>query len=281
MLTVTSTIRSLNNLEHGSQLRDEYISGQREFSGRDLQALTLTEINLSYARFKGANLRHSDLQESNLKGINLDQANLSHSNLQNADLRGASLKDSMLFMTALSGANLQGADLSGVSLDAAILDRANLQGADLSGAYLCGVDLSEVNLNGAYFNHKTKFDDDFDPLHAGMQTEVSFPIHVLLDHLNSLSRCSERYLGSSLVTKYWERSRPDEAWMTQFQVDRKAQFSHAGALDQPVSILQIKCIQRWINQFIGNCSHIFQELASIADQDGLLVITESLNQYAP
>ncbi len=277
MLTITSSIHSLNDHKNVSQLRDEYKSGQREFSDRDLQALSLTEIDLSYTRFKGANLRHSNLQESNLKGTDLSQANLSHSNLQNANLRGASLKNAMLFMTSLHGANLQGADLSEISLDAATLHRANLQGADLSGAYLCSVDLSEVNLNGAYFNHKTKFDDGFDPLNAGMRTEVNLPVGALLDHLNALSQCSAHYLGDSIVAKYWGKSRPEEAWLKQFQVDRTGQFSYAGPVAQAISIAQMKWTQIWINQFIGNCSHIFQELASIADKHNLLIIIEPIN----
>lgn len=274
---LTSSIRSLNDFENIGQLHDKYKFGQRDFSGRDLQTLTLTDSNLSYACFKNANFRHSDLKQSNLKGADLSGSNLSHSSLQNADLRGASLKDAMLFMTSLSGANLQGADLSGISLDAATMHQANLQGADLSGAYLCSVDLSEVNLKGAYFNHQTLFEDGFDPLNAGMQTEVNLPVGNLLDHLNSLSRCSEHYLGSSIVAKYWEKSRPESAWLTQFQVDRTAQFSYAGSLAQTVSIPQMKSAQIWINQFIGNCSHIFQELASIADQDGLLIIAQPTN----
>ncbi len=268
----TQSMRLLIDHEDATKLKNEYLSGKRDFPGYDLQAVDMRESNLSYANLRDADLRKSDLRDSNLTGIDLSGANLSGINLENADLRGASCQHATLMWASLSEANLQGADLSGVSFDAATLHKTNLQGADLSDAYLCGLDLSEANLCGAYFSDSTKFDPEFDPLSAGMQTGVSINIENILNHLNALSKYSSHYLGNKIITKYWEQSRPDEPWLEQFQFDHTGRVSYADLSKKSINLIQLNLTQIWINRFIDNCAHVFQELPSIADRHNLLII---------
>jgi uncharacterized protein YjbI with pentapeptide repeats len=275
----TNALRLWSDHENANLLCNGYKSGHRDFPYLDLQAIAMQGCNLSYANLRGANFKRSDLSKSNLKGIDLSKAHLNSTNLRNVDLRGALLHHATLAWASLSEANLQGADLSGASFDAANLCGANLQGADLSGAYLRGAELSEANLNGAYFSSSTSFDTGFDPYSVGMRTTVDLMVEDLLAHLNALSKCSSRYLGNTIVSKYWENARPSEEWLMQFVVDRSGKWSYAGPATQVPSVSQLRWIQIWLNQFIDSCSHIFQDFPDIADQKNLLIVAQNTDQY--
>jgi hypothetical protein len=261
--------------DNSAMLYDRYQAGERDFSDSDFGVLSLRGSCLNYANFRRSKLKQIDWSAADLRGIDLSETNLSRSDLQSADLRGAALNSIMMFMATLDGANLQGADLSGSSLDMTTLAQANLQGANLCGTYLRGIDLSEVNLAGAYFDDKTRFDRNFDPIAAGMRTDVNLSVDDLLTHLNQLSKCTSRYLGSSMTAKYWEKSRIETRYLKAFQLDSTAQISYTGSAGEPVSLLHLKWTQLWINRFIGNSARIFQDLPNLATEKGLLVITAS------
>jgi uncharacterized protein YjbI with pentapeptide repeats len=259
--------------DHSARLYDRYQTGERDFSDSDFGVLSLAGSCLSYANFRRSKLKQIDWRAADLRGIDLSEANLSRSDLQDADLRGAALNNVMMFMATLDGANLQGADLSASSLDLTTLARANLQGANLCGTYLRGIDLGEADLTGAYFDDKTQFDPGFDPIAAGMQTDVTLTVNDLLTHLNQLSKCTSRYLGGSMTAKYWEKSRIETRYLAAFQVDSAAQITHTESTGAPATLLHLKWTQLWINRFIGNSARIFQELPNLATEKGLLVIT--------
>jgi uncharacterized protein YjbI with pentapeptide repeats len=259
--------------DNSAMLYDRYQAGERDFCDSDFGVLSLHGSCLSYANFRRSQLKQIDWSAADLRGIDLSEANLSRSDLQAADLRGAAINNVMMFMATLDGANLQGADLSASSLDLTTVARANLQGANLCGTYLRGIDLREADLTGAYFDDKTQFDQDFDPIAAGMRTDVNLTVDDLLTHLNQLSKCTSRYLGNSMTVKYWEKSRIETRYLTVFQVDAAAQISYTGTAGESANLLHLKWIQLWINRFIGNSARIFQDLPNLATEKGLLVIT--------
>ncbi len=259
--------------DNSAMLYDRYQLGERDFSDSDFGVLNLHGSCLSYANFRRSKLKQIDLSAADLRGIDLSEANLSRSDLQTADLRGADINNVMMFMATLDGANLQGADLSASSLDLTTLAGANLQGANLCGTYLRGIDLSDVNLTGAYFDEKTQFNLDFDPIAAGMRTDVTLTVGDLLTHLNQLSKCTSRYLGGSMTSQYWEKSRIETRYLTSFHVDSAAQISYAASISEPATLRHLKWTQLWINRFIGNSARIFQDLPNLATEKGLLVIT--------
>jgi hypothetical protein len=260
--------------DNSALLYDRYQAGERNFADSDFGVLSLHGSCLSYANFRRSKLKQIDWSAADLRGIDLSETNLSRSDLQSADLRGAALNSIIMFMATLDGANLQGADLSGSSLDMTTLTQTNLQGANLCGTYLRGIDLSEVNLTGAYFDDRTRFDLNFDPIAAGMRTAVTLKMDDLVTHLNELSQCSSRYLGASMTTKYWAKSRIDTRFLTPFQVDATAKVTYTGSPDEAVTLLHLKWVQLWINRFIGNGARIFQDLPNLATEKGLLVITD-------
>jgi hypothetical protein len=261
--------------ENSAMLYERYQSGERDFSDSDFGVLSLHGSCLSYANFRRSKLKQIDWSAADLRGIDLSEANLSRSDMQDADLRGAALNNVMMFMATLDGANLQGADLSASSLDLTTLAQANLQGANLCGTYLRGIDLNEANLTGAYFDAKTQFNLDFDPIAAGMRTDVNLTVDDLLTHLNQLSKCTSRYLGGSMTAKYWEKSRIETRYLTVFQVDSTAQIHYTGTAGESATLLHLKWTQLWINRFIGHSARIFQDLPNLATEKGLLVITAS------
>jgi uncharacterized protein YjbI with pentapeptide repeats len=273
-VTETNDVTASNHpTEQSNILHDRYQSGERDFSDSDFGDLSLSGGCLSYAILQRSKLRQVDLQQADLRGIDLSEANLSRSDLHHADLRGATLNSAMLFMANLDGANLQGANLSAASLDISTLNQANLQGANLCGTYLCGIDLSQAHLQGAYFNEKTQFDAHFDPIAAGMRTEINLTVDDLLAHLNQVSKCASRYLGNSMTSKYWEKSRWDNSYVAAYQIDAMGKLSYTEPLTEPVNFLHLQWTQLWLNQFIGHGSLIFQDLPDIVAQKELLVIS--------
>jgi hypothetical protein len=121
------------------ELIQQYIEGERDFSGIDLPQAKLSQADLAEINLSGANLPGVDL-----KGANLQDADLSWAELQDADLRGASLINA-----DLSYAKLRNANLSGANLENAYLVSANLREADLSKANLQDADLTDAILGGA------------------------------------------------------------------------------------------------------------------------------------
>lgn len=232
--------------------RDLYQAGERNFADKDFCGVNLSSSGFSY--------------------VQLDRCLLQQSNFQNADLRGVSLKDTRLQSTTLAGANLQGADLRGAQLTDCTLYGANLRGANLCGVDLRQVDLGQVNLHGAYCNEATQFPDGFDARSAGLRFDAAL-IESVLKHLNQLSDAASRYLGNALVVKYWESCRsvltgcPE---LAAIQCNEAGQFQCNGL--QIVSLAQMQTLQILINQFVGSCALIFQDLPDILNQKNLIVL---------
>ncbi len=127
---------------------------------------TTAELLERYAKgkrgFMGAELGEADLEGAKLRGTDLSYADLRGAKLRAANLRGADLS-----YTDLGEANLCEADLRGANLIG-----ANLIGARLRGANLMGADLIGARLRTSYYDENTLFPDGFDPVSAGMRTEV-------------------------------------------------------------------------------------------------------------
>jgi uncharacterized protein YjbI with pentapeptide repeats len=101
------------------------------FSGANLMAAELQDVNFSSADLSNANLyrskwRRSSLQEASLSGACVDEAEMSQINLRNADLTNASFKDACLRDADLTdtkgllAAAIGGADVGNAKLPKAI-----------------------------------------------------------------------------------------------------------------------------------------------------------------
>ena len=165
----------------GTSLRD---SGRRPLvtarlrDGHCLDALDLSDSDLSGLDFAGRSLLGCDLRRANLSGSDLRRADLRMAQLEGCDLRHADLREALLDgadleATWLDGARLDGASLVGASVVAAqaeqlsataitatglMAGRANLPHANFSGALLSLADFSDADLRGAQFE-RAQLDD--------------------------------------------------------------------------------------------------------------------------
>ena len=111
------------------RLLDDYILGERNFSGIDLswaslQGVSLPGINFVEGILTGIDLRESSLQGGEFMDAIFEGANLSGADLSNANLEGANLAHADLSQTTLISANLKGVNLKGTNLSGALLQGA-------------------------------------------------------------------------------------------------------------------------------------------------------------
>jgi len=116
---------------------------------RFVDADSLADADLAYAKLDGADLADADLAGATLTYAILNRADLTRSNLRGAKLTRAILTSAYLTRSNLRGANLRGANLTGAFLVGANLRDANLTGAILDGANLRGANLYRADLSFA------------------------------------------------------------------------------------------------------------------------------------
>lgn len=259
------------------QIIKQYSAGERQFSQvnlerANLEAACLSEINLSssvlnYAILEQANLSNSSFQASSLVKASLSRANLRGADFTKADLTGANMTGAVLIGANFAHANLSKANVSlsrlkdNNSLEITKSHQANFQGANLAGAFFMGVDLSLAQLEGAFFDDKTNFISGFDPIKAGMvkmNMIEAIALDKLLAQFNYLVSKSNRFLGPTITTKYFNSSRPDYSWLDQFQINPQNQIDFEGTASSFVSLEQLDCFQQWIDSFTQSCSKIIK-----------------------
>jgi hypothetical protein len=280
------------------QICEQYSAGKRQFSESNLEQvnlakLVLNQIDLSNSVLNQANLEQADLsnasfRQSSLAGVNLARANLqkvdftqadlSHANLTGAIITGANfdhanLSRTNLSLAKLSADNINSASKNTNSLDTPKSNRVSFQGANLTGAFFMGVDLSSARLQGAIYDDKTNLARDFDPVKAGM-IHVSMIKSVSLDQsltqFNQLVEYSNRLLGSTITTKYFNASRPDFDWLNQFQINSDNHIFYNGNISEPVNLEQLDYFQQWIDAFTQTCSKIIKNFGAIERINSLL-----------
>ena len=140
-------------------LLEQGASGQgKNFTGIDLEAVSLPgamlnganfyEAQLENAHLTGAKMRMTNLTGARLIAADLDGAMIEYANSGGANYSGASLVSAKLTQSYLKGAKFYGADLTGAFLRGTNLEGAQLPGATMTGIDLEGADVSEANLEG-------------------------------------------------------------------------------------------------------------------------------------
>lgn len=149
--------------------------------------INLTGVDFSNCNLKGANLSSCMLDQCNFSNSDLRRANFRHSSCRGSDFIQAMLQDIATNQSAdftasnFTGANLRSLELSGTFLHAnfrgcnfqkATFRNFNSEGADFSNSDLRGLQLptpTTVTLRYSYYNDKTKFSENFDPIAMGME----------------------------------------------------------------------------------------------------------------
>jgi uncharacterized protein YjbI with pentapeptide repeats len=283
-------------------LQIKYKQGERNFanldlSHLDLQGINLREVDLRNTNLQKTNLSYANLSESCLDGANLDRSNLTEAKLNNVSLQQAALlKTNMQRVIAISAnfngtkiinSQLQKADLTNSSFtnayltishfEEAILHNTIFKKTDVNGAYFQrasfhGADLTGINLirqahlKGAVYDESTQFNLDVNPAELGMEKTVKtlkVTIEELLAVFNSLTQCSNRYLGSVITIQYWQSSRPDIQWLEKFQIDKSARISFLGEPTELINTAQFRSYQIWSEAFIKSCSQLIQDFSAL------------------
>ncbi|MDX2241916.1 MAG: hypothetical protein NW224_14620 [Leptolyngbyaceae cyanobacterium bins.302] len=91
--------------------------------------------------------------------------------------------------------------------------------------------------------------------------------------LNTLSQFTTQYLGTHVIANYWKATRPQQEWISQFQVDRTAQISLMNATPQQLQTLltpdQQAWLQEWVANFIKRCSQVIRDFPTLIQQKAL------------
>ena len=174
---------------HGADLtRDQVVAAlsratpaaPADFSGRSLEKLDLSHLDLSRANLAGANLFAVKLEDSNLTGANLSGANLSlawviRANFTDADLSGANVQGLVVssgmqtspaeapvftrtkfvgarVIARFGGFDLRGADFTDAKLGVDMRNQSmGILRADFSGARLEGANFTRADLGRSWF----------------------------------------------------------------------------------------------------------------------------------
>jgi hypothetical protein len=97
------------------------------------------------------------------------------------------------------------------------------------------------------------------------------PLGDLLAALNQLSQFGTQYLGAGVVANNWQAVRPNQGWLSQFQIDRKAKISFSGQIDRTTlaSLEQQQQIQQWTLAFVDRCGKVIRTFPKNVRQKAL------------
>ena len=137
----------IEDLKTGQDVVLAYKTGQRDFSGWNLQQANLKGANLKGANLRGAYLIEANLTKANLTGASLQEAFLFKANLQGANFKGANLQRADLWWANLTKANFTKANLKKTKFLSANLTGAKLKEAELKEAVFFGANLKEAYLH--------------------------------------------------------------------------------------------------------------------------------------
>ena len=239
-------------------IEEKYSSGAKNFSAAnleraDLENIFLSRIYLNQANLNNANLKNSDLSDANLTESSLVNANLANAHLTGIDLSNADLTNADFTDSILTQANFREASLEKTSFMSAVLIEANFTKVDLS-----KTNLSNANLKDAVYDDDTIFPSDFDPVSKGMVNQSQSGIEDLLTQFNHLCKCSNKYLGNAMTTKYFTSSRPDYDWLNKFAIDNNSQIICEENITASVTSERIKLFHQWLDAFFNSCSSIIK-----------------------
>lgn len=93
----------------------------------------------------------------------------------------------------------------------------------------------------------------------------------LLAALNHLSQFTTQYLGTAVIYNYWKSSRPEQAWLQPFQINRNAEISYSGSLTYASTIEpeEIQWVKGWVQAFIERCTKVIRDFPVLVEQTAL------------
>jgi uncharacterized protein YjbI with pentapeptide repeats len=267
----------------GVNLKDSDLSFI-DLENANLENANLTKCNLKGANLKGANLKGAILDESDLSFSKLHQAKLNNVHGKKVNFRQAHLNNANLEKAYLSCANFTQASLNNCNLSHSNMRKSDLKNAFLTGANLTQTYLGESNIMGtcftstilnktyfkeAQYDQNTQFDSKLNLQEMGL-IYIEFTGVVLTDVLNTInyiSSCSQKYLGASLVTKYWHSSKPNNEWLNKFQINNEGRVIYLGRDKVLLNDFQIQWYHQWVREYFKSCSFIISNFSQLIQTD--------------
>jgi uncharacterized protein YjbI with pentapeptide repeats len=143
-----------------------------DLSNCNLQGADLSKSRLEQCNFSNSDLRGANLESSSCRGSDFIQAKLQNISLDFygcADFTASNFTEANFRSSSLTGRWKQ-ANFRGTNFHKATLKNFYSEGADFSDADLRDIVLStSVSIRYSYYNHKTKFSKNFDPIAMGME----------------------------------------------------------------------------------------------------------------
>ncbi len=266
----------MSNKNAAIELCEQYSLGSRQFHQVQLEKANLEKAFLSQVDLSNADLRESCLVQANLSRANLTGVNFADANLSRANLTGANL-----YRANFAGANLTRANLSATkfidtnttkylqnnnSLDTVNSIQVDFRCANLTGAFFIGVNLNMANLEGSIYDDDTNIPPNFDPAGVGMvhiKMMQKCAVDELLAQFNHLYSYGSKYMGRIITTKYFHSSRPNFAWLNQFELNNSNQIVFQGTVSSFISPEQLYWFQEWMNSFTKLCSSIIKDFSAL------------------
>ncbi len=149
-----------------------------DFSECNLQGANLSRCRLDQCNFKNSDLRRIKLSESSCRGSDFICVKFSDltekakfSNFSGADFTASNFTGADLRSIYISG-QFSYVDFRGADFQKSSFAHFHAEGADFSDANLQNIEFptpTTVSLEYSYYNHQTKFSDDFDPIIRKME----------------------------------------------------------------------------------------------------------------
>lgn len=254
------------------------------FENANLENANLSKCNLKGANLKGANLSNAILDESDLSFSKLHQANLNNVhgkkvNFRQAHLNNASLEKAYLSCANFTQASLNNCNLSHSNMRKAELKNAFLTGANLTQTYLgesiiIGTCFTSAIINKTYFkeaqyDENTQFDSKLNREEMGLIYLECNQVTLtdILNAINYISSCSQKYLGANLVTKYWHSSKPNNEWLSKFQINNEGRVIYIGREKELLNDFQIQWYCQWVKEYFKSCSFIINNFPQLIQKD--------------
>ncbi|MEH1937710.1 MAG: pentapeptide repeat-containing protein [Nostoc sp.] len=140
-----------------------------DLSNCNLQGAILHSCRLDQCNFSNSDLRRANLQSSSCRGSDFIQAKLQTTGSASGDFTASNFTKANFRSSDVAG-NFSQANFCGSNFHKATLHHFDSPQADFSDADLRDIVLStSVNIKYSYYNHKTKFSKNFDPIAMGME----------------------------------------------------------------------------------------------------------------
>jgi hypothetical protein len=104
---------------------------------------------------------------------------------------------------------------------------------------------------------------------SGKTDTQEYKLDELLAALNKLSNFTTQYLGKVVVANYWKSSRPDSAWLTEFEIDRSGQISHPKQAAIVCNPPEQEQLHSWVASYIKRCKQVIRNFDQMIEQDCL------------